>query len=64
MTYEMFLQRFIGAYMAFTECDESEAEGVASELTPGEVDVENDCPVATAKEWASEDTADADSEAA
>lgn len=55
MTFEMWIQRFVGAYQAYADCDEEDAIEAAKDIEPGEVDPENDCPVDTAKAAVEED---------
>lgn len=55
MTREEWLQRFVGAYQAFTECSEEEAAEAATAFEGEEIDLENDCPVESARLAAEED---------
>ena len=57
MTFEMWVQRFIGAFQAYADCDEEDAIEAAKDIEPGEVDLENDCAVETARFAVEEDLA-------
>jgi hypothetical protein len=48
LTRDQWLQRFVGAYQALLECDETEAEEAVQAFDGEEIDLENDCPVETA----------------
>jgi len=57
MTFEMWKQRFIGAYQAIADCSAEDAEGAALCYAPDSVDVVADCPVESARAAVSDDIA-------
>lgn len=55
LTFEAWKQRWIGAFMEVSGCDEDEAEKNVSEYVESEVNLDEDCPVASAHAYFNEE---------